>query len=220
MLALIPARGGSKGIPKKNIADLNGKPLIAYSIATALSLKSEPRVVISTDSDEIASVARKYGAKVLMRPAKYATDNATDYDVVKHALDSLEDKSEYIVYLRPTTPMRDEKIVEKAIEYIKEHKEATCLRSAHENSESPYEMFGEEGDYFVGLYPDDPRKEYYNLPRQTFPKTYHPNGYVDIWKRETIEKGSLHGDKILKFITKEIIEVDRPQDLELLRKLV
>ena len=214
MLCLIPARGGSKGIPNKNIVDLNGWPLIYYSISTAYAIKNVSRVVLATDSDEIALIAENSAAEVFRRP--HSSDIELDLEVVEHAFKNLE--GDYMVYLRPTTPLRRSSLVDEAIEHLKAHPEATCLRSAHENSESPYKMFGEEGDYFVGLYPDDTRPEYYNLPRQTFPKTYHPNGYVDIWKRETVEKGSLHGDKILKFITPRVIEVDTPEDLELLRK--
>ena len=220
ILALIPARGGSKSIPKKNIVDLGGFPLIAYSIAAAKMSKHISRVIVSTDSAEIATVAKQYGAEVpFMRPAEFATDTAVDFDVVKHALEWLEkneqEKPEYIVFLRPTTPLRDPVLIDEAIANLLSHAEATCLRSGHEIRESPYKLFGKEGDYFVGLFPQDPRPEYYNLPRQAFPPVYQPDGYVDIWKRETIMgQDRLHGDKILSCVVPDVGELDNPQDLE------
>lgn len=223
VIALIPARGGSKSIPKKNIVDLGGFPLIAYSIAVAKMSKHISRVVVSTDSEEIAEIAKKYGAEVpFLRPAEFATDTAVDFDVVKHALGWLTDneqyRPEYIVFLRPTTPLRDPVVVDQAIETLLSHPEATSLRSGHEIRESPYKLFGKEGDFFVGLFPQDTRSEYYNLPRQSFPPVYQPDGYVDIWKRQTImDQGRLHGGKILACMVADVGELDKPQDLEFVR---
>lgn len=223
ILALIPARGGSKSIPKKNIIDLGGFPLIAYSIAAAKLSQYISRIIVSTDSEEIAEVARQYGAEVpFMRPAEFATDTAVDFDVVKHALEWLKEherqEPEYIVFLRPTTPLRDPALVDQAIEDLLSHPEATCLRSGHEIRESPHKLFGKEGDYFVGLFPQDTRPEYYNLPRQSFPPVYQPDGYIDIWKRKTLgEEGRLHGEKILACIVSDVGELDNPQDLEFIR---
>ena len=223
ILALIPARGGSKSIPKKNIIDLGGFPLIAYSIAAAKISKHISRIIVSTDSEEIAGVAKQFGAEVpFLRPAEFATDTAVDFDVVKHAIGWLreheQNEPEYIVFLRPTTPLRDPAIIDTAIGDILAHNEATSLRSGHEIRESPYKLFGKEGDYFVGLFPQDPRPEYYNLPRQSFPPVYQPDGYVDIWKRQTVmEKGGLHGDKILACTVEDVGELDNPQDVEFVR---
>jgi CMP-N,N'-diacetyllegionaminic acid synthase len=223
IIALIPARGGSKSIPKKNVVDLGGFPLIAYSIAAASMSKHISRVIVSTDSEEIAEVAKKHGAEVpFTRPAEFATDTAVDFDVVKHTLDWLKQNEdyepEYIVFLRPTTPLRDPALIDEAIENILSHKEATSLRSGYEIRESPHKLFGKEGDYFVGLFPQDARPEYYNLPRQSFPPVYQPDGYVDIWKKSTIvENGVLHGEKIVGFITPDVGELDNPKDLDILK---
>src|SRR3989338_8383279 len=146
IIALIPARGGSKSIPKKNIIDVGDFPLIAYSIAAAKMSKHISRIIVSTDSPEIAEVAKRYGAEVpFMRPAEYATDTAIDLDVVKHALGWLQEhenyEPEYVVFLRPTTPLRDPTMIDKAIESILSHSEATSLRSGHEIRESPYKLF-------------------------------------------------------------------------------
>lgn len=223
IIALIPARGGSKSIPKKNIIDLGGFPLIAYSIAAAKMSKFISRVIVTTDSKEIAEIAEHYGGEApFLRPAEFATDTAFDLDVVKNALEWLKEKENYepehLVYLRPTTPLRNPDLVDRAIETLLCHQEATCLRSGHEIRESPYKLFGKEGDFFVGLFPQDSRPEYYNLPRQSFPAVYQPDGYVDIWKTKTIiDKGMLHGSKILAFIVPDEGELDSRKDLEFIK---
>lgn len=223
IIALIPARGGSKSIPKKNIVPLKGFPLIAYSIIAGKLSKYISRVIVSTDSPEVAHIAEQYGAEVpFLRPAEFATDTAGDFEVVKHTLEWLKEHERYepdfIVYLRPTTPLRDPALVDEAIEHLLSHPEATCLRSGHEIRESPYKLFAKEGEYFAGLFPQDPRPEYYNLPRQSFQPVYQPDGYVDIWKRETIlQKGMLHGEKILAFVVPDVGEVDSQQDLAFIR---
>jgi CMP-N-acetylneuraminic acid synthetase len=217
---LIPAREGSKGIPHKNIIDLEGHPLIAYSIALAKLSKHINRVVVSTDSEEIAKIALKYGAEVpFLRPKKFATDKSTDLEFVEHALGWFEKNEgripDYLVHLRPTTPLRDPQIVDKAIRLMVNNRGATALRSVHETRESPYKLLGMENGYLVGLFPNDPRVEYYNLPRQAFPPVYQPNGYVDILESENILKtGRLHGEKTLGFVTEDVGELDRMEDIE------
>ncbi len=220
IIGLIPARAGSKGIPKKNIKLLAGYPLIAYSIiASKLSSRIE-RTMVSTDSEEFAEIARSYGAEVpFLRPKEISTDKSLDIEYVKHALDWFQTNEgkqpEYIVMLPPPAPLRDPALIDKAIEKILHNKEATSLRSAYETRESPYKLFGIKDDFYAGLFPDDPRPEYYNLPRQTFPPVYHPNGYVDIIKSQTLANlGTLHGPKILSFITPDVGELDRPEDFE------
>ncbi len=223
IIALIPARGGSKSIPKKNIVDLGGFPLIAYSIAAAKLSNIISRIIVSTDSEEIAEVARKYGAEVpFMRPAEFATDTAGDYGVFKHALEWLKENEnyepEYLVHLRPTTPLRDPELVDRGIEEILTHPEATSLRSGYELRESPHKCFVIENGFFTGLFPEDKRPDYTNLPRQAFPKVYQPDGYVDVVKRKTImEDGIFHGPKILAFPSPDTGELDRPEDLEFIK---
>ncbi len=223
VIALIPARGGSKGVPRKNIINFGGYPLIAYPIAAAKLSKHISRVIVSTDDEEIAEIARRFGAEVpFMRPAEYAQGHSKDLDWIEHAITWLREHEgsvpEYLVELRTTTPLRDPKDIDRAIELIKARPDATSLRSGHEVQESPYKMFGIEGDYFTGLYPDDPRPEYYNLPRQIFPPVYQPNGYVDIQKTSHIEKHrNQHGNKMLAFASPDTGEIDRPQDLAFAR---
>ena len=220
IIGLIPARGGSKGIPKKNIKLLAGYPLITYSIiASKLSSKIK-RTIISTDSQEFAEIALSYGAEVpFLRPKEISKDNSLDIEYVNHALDWFQthegNQPEYLVILPPPTPLRDPVLIDRAIEKIIQNEEATSLRSAHETRESPYKLFQIKDDFYAGMFPDDPRPEYYNLPRQAFPPVYHPNGYVDIIKSQTVTNlGSLHGPRILSFITPDAGELDRSEDFD------
>jgi len=220
--AIIPARGGSKGVPKKNIKYLKDFPLIAYSIAAAkLSGKTE-RVIVSTESKEIADVAETYGAEVpFLRPPEFAQDRSPDIDFIKHAIAWFREHETFcpdlLVHLRPTTPLRDPALIDKAIDDINGKDEATALRSVHELSEPPHKMFCIENGYLAGFFPADPRPEYYNLPRQIFPKAYHPNGYVDIIRTDFVTKtNTLHGPRMIGFVTPVTIEIDTPEEFSML----
>jgi CMP-N,N'-diacetyllegionaminic acid synthase len=216
--AIIPARGGSKGVPRKNIKLLKGFPLIAYSIAAAKLSKKTDRVIVSTESPEIAEIAEEFGAEVpFMRPDEYAQDKSPDIDFVRHAIDWFaknESKQlDLFVHLRPTTPLRDPAFIDKAIGDIVNNNEATALRSVHELAEPPQKMLGIEHGYLTGLFPHETRPEYYNLPRQVFPKAYHPNGYVDIIRTGYVTKtNTLHGPRMIGFVTPFTIEIDNPED--------
>ena len=219
IIAIIPARSGSKSIPKKNICLLGEHPLIAYSIGTARLSDYIERVIVSTDSHEIAEISKAYGAEVpFLRPEKISQDNSTDLEFFEHFIrfcgNNQNPLPEYMVHLRPTTPLREVSFVDCAIEETLNQKDATSLRSAHCFDVSPYKIFKMKGPYFKGFFSEDPRSEYYNLPRQNFPQTYKPNGYVDIVRTSTIRRGMLHGDKMLGFITPKVPDIDCPEDLE------
>ena len=223
-VAVIPARSGSKGVPKKNVKVLGGHPLIAYSIAAAKLCPDIERVIVSTDSPEIAEIARAYGAEIpFLRPAHLAQDTSTDLEVIIHALGWLAAhegvQPALLVQLRPTTPLRDPAQLSAAIQVIRSHAEATSLRSVHELGEPPQKMMGIQDGWLVGLFPNDPRPEYYNLPRQLFPLAYHPNGYVDIL-RSRLVGSSLYGPRTLAFVTSAAVEVVRPEDFEYLKYLI
>lgn len=221
MIAIIPARGGSKGVPKKNIALLGGYPLIAYSIVAAKLSSQIERVIVSTDSKEIAEIALKFGAEVpFLRPSEFAQDHSTDAEFFLHAIAWLREHegvvAEMMVFLRPTTPFRNPADIDRAISYLQQHPDASALKSLHELAEPPHKMFqlNSQG-YLEGFFPDDPRPEYYNLPRQIFPKAYKPNGAVDIIKpAEFLRTQLLYGPKILGFVTPLILEVDTPDDFD------
>ena len=222
ILALIPARSGSKRIPNKNIIYLGHHPLIAYSIVTAKMSKHINRIITTTDCKKIAEIAQSYGSEVpFFRPKKISSASSLDIEFFKHALSWLKENEGYspdlVIHLRPTTPLRDYKIVDKAIQKIVEDKKATSLRSGHTAEETPYKLFKVKDGYlnFFGKNEFAPDEEYYNYPQQKFPKTYVPNGYVDIIKPDVIkETGKLHGKKILAFITKKIPDIDEMNDLE------
>ena len=223
IIAIIPARGGSKGVPDKNIKCLGGYPLIAYSICASKLTKSIKRTIVSTDSEEIAHIARRYGAEVpFLRPAEISRDDSTDLEFFQHAIAWFKKKENFVsgfwVQLRPTTSLRIPLEIDKAITCIKEHPESTSLRSVHKLAEPPHKMFQIDGKGFLkGFFPEDPRPEYYNLPRQSFPDAYHPNGYVDIIKTDFVQKtNSLHGPNILGFVTPVITEIDRIEEFEYL----
>jgi CMP-N,N'-diacetyllegionaminic acid synthase len=221
LTALIPSRGGSKGVPRKNIHSLAGYPLLAYSIAACKRGSGIDRVVVSTDDEEIASVARRFGADVpFMRPPEYSQDDSTDLQVIEHfySVEGVQD----LALIRPTTPLRDPKIMDMFIEnYFENRDSITGMRSAHELPESPYKFFKISDGIFDGFFDDfNGIKDYTNLPRQMFPKAYHPNGYIDIIKKETVLGGSDFGFKIKPAITEFVFEVDEPHHFELLESRI
>lgn len=215
---VIPARGGSKGIPKKNLIGLNSHPLIAYTIIAALESRIIKRVIVSTDSEEILTISEKYGAEIpFIRPPEISGDKSGDLDFVLHFFKWFEDNEgalpKYLINLRPTTPLRDPLVIDQAINSLITNNKATSLRSVHELPEPPQKMMKFEQGYLTGFFPDDPRQEYYNLPRQEFPKAYHPNGYIDVYKTEhVLEKKALYGQKVLGFITDYTEELDNIQN--------
>jgi CMP-N-acetylneuraminic acid synthetase len=226
IVSLIGARGGSQGIKNKNIIDVGGQPLISYPILDSLRCSYIEETYVSTDCEEIASIAKEFGANVpFIRPKEYASDTATDYDYFKHFISwfyiTYDEYPLYIIHLRPTTPIRNKEYLENAIEKIIAYPHSTSLRSVEELNECSYKMFklGQEGLYLEGLYEDYKGiKDYSNLPRQQFPKEYKPNGYIDIIKPKCmLESSSLHGNKILSYITPKSIEIDTKEDLEYLR---
>lgn len=223
VVAIIPARSGSKGIKDKNLASLGGFPLIAYSIIAAKLSQKIDRVFLSTDSEFYATVAREYGAEVpFLRPAELSGDAATDRDFMVHCMNWIKDKEghlpEFWVHLRPTTPLRDPLHIDVAIETLLKQSNATALRSAHIAPESPYKWFRQNKEGFLmGLTSDDTSLDKFNLPRQSYPQVYIPDGYVDIVKSSyVLNSGLFHGDNVLGYESPFCTEVDSLGELELL----
>ena len=218
---LIPARGGSKGVPKKNIKILGKLPLIVYSIKVAKKSKYIRRVFVTTDDQEIANISIKYGAEVLyLRPKDISTDESIDIDFFKYHTKYLSDHHldvpDLIVHLRPTTPFRDVSVIDDAIEFFKKDKRATSLRSANICHLTPYKIFKKDGMYMKPLLSSNLAVEFYNLPRQAFEETYVPNGYVDIVQPNIFMSSNiLHGDNILLYKTQEIVDIDTIEDFNL-----
>lgn len=220
ILALIPARGGSKGIPHKNIIMVAGKPLIAYSIEQALASRYITRTIVSTDDAEIAEVARRFGAEVpFTRPSEFAQDLSPDIDVFRHALEWLRDREGYIcelvVHLRPTGPVRRVELIDEAIETMLNHPEADSLRSVSWPVQTPYKMWRIEDGYLQPLLHVEGMVEPYCMPRQRLPEVYWQNGYVDIVRPYVVlELGMMCGHKILPFVVHEpIYELDYPESI-------
>lgn len=218
-IALVPARGGSKSVPKKNIRSFKGHPLIAYSIAVAKLARNIDRVIVSTDSEEIADAARHYGAEVpFLRPSEYAQDDSPDIDFVKHAIDWFAQNErkipEYIAHIRVTTPTRDYRIVEEGIRQIKQDKNASALRSGHICVHPPYKWFKyAESGYMEPLMSGMTCDEA-NMARQGFPKVFVPNSYVDVLKSDfVINTNLMHGERMIGFVTDEVPDIDTEDDL-------
>jgi len=218
VVTIIPARGGSKSIPKKNIQSLNGKPLIFYSIDYSINCPLVDRTIVSTDSKEIADIALKYGAEIpFLRPKDLSLDSTQDFPVIKHALEFLEESQktiiDLIILLRPTSPLRPKGLIEKGISLINDFPKSTSVRSVAISKEHPYRQWRKDGDYIFGYETDN--HEPYNLPRQKLPKAYFQTGDIEIIKKETIAKGSISGKRVLPLIIQhsEILDIDYPSDL-------
>ena len=222
--ALIPARSGSKGIINKNIIDLDGHPLLAYSILAAKKCSSIARVIVSTDSEEYAEIALKYGAEVpFLRPKKIADNNSTDLQFFQHSIDYFRQKEngapEYFAHMRPTSPLRNPTIIEKAIKgFLKS--QYSALRSVHKMSETSYKTFEVEKQKLKTLCDGSFDIESTNLPRQSFPVTYNPNGYIDIIRTSMIDKGFIHGDSVYAFITEFTNDIDEQDDIDFLKFII
>jgi CMP-N-acetylneuraminic acid synthetase len=219
VIALVTARSGSKGVPDKNIKNIGGYSLLDWSIKSSLKAQSISQVYLSTDSEEYANIGKDSGALVpFLRPKELASDTANDLDVIKHFLSVIDEKPDAVVHIRPTTPLRDPSILDKAIElFFSKKNELTSLRSVHEMSESAYKSFEVNDKGFLSTIGSIGSGDKANLPRQAFPKTYAANGYVDVLDPNYILRESkLHGDKILAFQTPVVTEVDSFEDLEYL----
>lgn len=222
ILAVIPARGGSKGIPRKNIKLLGGIPLIAFSIAAGLQARSINRVVVSTDNEEIAKCARQYGAEVpFLRPRKLAEDNVPDLPVLSHALDWLNANEMYkpdiIVQLRPTSPFRPLSCIDEAVNILMNDPDADCVRAVTPSGQTPYKMWRIENGQMIPLLQSN-FFEHYNMPRQELPEIYWQTGQVEIIRWDTImKKHSPTGDRLLPIIidAKYVIDIDSLEQWEI-----
>lgn len=220
VLALIPARGGSKSIPRKNIRPFAGHPLLAYSITAGLAAEMVSRVVVSTDDDEIAAVARRYGAETpFLRPPDLSQDSTPDLPVFQHALQWLADAEGYhpdiIVQLRPTSPFRRVAHIDAAVCRLLERPEADSVRTVCVPFQNPFKMWRIDPDGFMRPLLDTGFPEPYNMPRQALPEVYWQTGYVDAaWTDTILEKKSMTGDHILPLVINpsEWIDIDSPDD--------
>lgn len=222
VLAVIPARGGSKGIPRKNIRPFSGFPLIAWSIAAARQAETVTRTLVSTDDQEIASLAVELGAEVpFLRPAELAQDTTTDLPVFQQALQWLADhegyRPELVVQLRPTSPVRPRHCVDDAVRLLLDHPDADCVRGLVPAGQNPHKMWRLEAQSgrMVPLLDVPGIPEPYNAPRQALPPIYWQTGHIDAIRSKTIlEKGSMTGPVIFPLIIdpRYTVDLDTPND--------
>ena len=222
VVAIIPARGGSKGLPGKNIRLLGEHPLIAYSVASCLAASKIDRVIVSTDNQQIADVACAYGAEApFLRPAELSTDLAPDFPLFAHALQWLQQHESYepsiVVQVRPTTPFRPQGFLDQSVELLQSDAMADSVRAVTRPNQNPYKMWTcDDQSYLNPLVPSE-HAEPYNMPRQLLPQAVWQTGHVDVIRRETIlNKESLTGDCIKSVLVDSafVVDIDRLDDLQ------
>lgn len=220
-LAIIPARSGSKGLPGKNIKKFRGTPLLGIAIEQAKNAKNIDRIVVSTDSEEYAQIARSFGAEVpFLRPAELSTDLANDLSTFQHCLNELEKqnyKPDLIVHLRPTYPLRNAVEIDQCIQLLKDNPSASSVRSVFLSEISPYKIYKIESDRLLPV-ADCGIKEAFNEPRQNLPPTYVHNGAIDVVRAQTILNGSMSGSYILPFLMNHNHDIDSLSDFETAEK--
>lgn len=221
VLAIVPARGGSKGIPRKNVKLFAGHPLIAYSIAAAQQSQRVTRVIVSTDDEEIAAVAREYGAETpFLRPAEFAQDRTLDLPVFQHALEWLAEhegyRPEVVVQLRPTSPVRPPDLVDQAVEALLDNPQADSVRGVVPAGQNPHKMWriDAERGYMTPLLDVPGMEEPYNAPRQALPPVYWQTGHIDAIRPRAILSGSMSGKVILPVMVDPAytVDIDTPKD--------
>ncbi len=192
LLALIPARGGSKGVKRKNIKVMAGHPLIHYSIKIALAADVVTRTIVSTEDQEIAEIARSLGAEVpFLRPAELARDHILDYPVAEHCLDYLNEsenwKPDFLLFLRPTMPLRPSGEIEKAFELISRRPEIDSVRTARPVPYPPYWMKKIDSQGCLAPF-TEAVSEYQYSRRQDLPRTVMCDGYVDMSRVDSVRR--------------------------------
>jgi CMP-N,N'-diacetyllegionaminic acid synthase len=219
VLAIVPARSGSKSIPHKNVLSFRGKPLLVHSIEQALAARNVDRVLVSTDSPEYRDLARAAGAEApFLRPSAISGDTATDLEVFAQALGWLEEHEGYqpkiLVHLRPTYPTRRVLDVERAVAMLLADPTADSVRSVTRAPHTPYKMWRlEEGGSLRPLL-ESALREPYSLPRQVLPEVYLQNAAVDVVRSSVIrERHSMTGRRVLAYVMEGIRDIDEWGDL-------
>ncbi len=217
IISIIPARAGSKGIPKKNIIALAGKPLIAWSIDASLKSKYINRTIVSSDDEDILHISKKLGAETIKRPKSLARDNSPTEPVLVHALRQLKSKEGYVpdifVLLQPTSPLRNHQDINNALELMLKDRNASAVISVYNMQHHPLKSFmrGKTG-YLRGII----NNKYPFMPRQNLPQVLMPNGAIYIVKTKTfLRKHQLLTQKTLPYIMSESksVDVDTLDDL-------
>lgn len=213
VLAIVPARGGSKGLPRKNVLDLAGQPLIGWTLAAAAESAYLDRCIVSTDDDEIAEVARRHGGDVpFMRPADLATDDADTFDAIRHAIERLPGYG-ITVILQPTSPLRITADIDRAIELMVQQDAPSCV-SVVEPAKSPFWSYRIDGHRLRPLFD----AQYSRMRRQALPPAYALNGAVYVASTPwLLAHGNCLGDDTVAYVmpAERSIDIDTAFDLEL-----
>jgi CMP-N-acetylneuraminic acid synthetase len=213
VLAIVTARGGSKGIPRKNLVPLLGRPLLWWSVRAGLEAETVTRTIVSTDDREIAEAGRAAGAEVpFLRPAELAGDTALDLPVFEHALRTLDEQEGYrpdvVVHLRPTSPLRPAGLVDEGVRTLLADPAADSLRAVTVPANNPYKMWRIERGVLVPLV-DSGIHEQYNQPRQALPTAYWQTGTLDVMRAATVlRQHSMTGRRILPLVIAGDLAVD------------
>lgn len=221
-VALVPARGGSRRVPGKNVRPLAGHPLIAYSIAAAQRSGVFDAVVVSSDDEEIAAVARRYGAEVPgLRPANIASSTSPDIEWVRYVLDGLAEEGrsyEAFSIVRPTSPFRGAETIRRAFEELMDRKEADSIRAVELCRQHPGKMWTLEGELMEPLLPQpEEGVPTHSRQYQDLPEVYVQNSSLEIaWTRAVVEHGSIAGEHVAPFFTTaaEGFSIDYPGDFD------
>jgi len=220
VIGIIPARGGSKGIPKKNICLLAGKPLLVHTIEAALNSKALSKVLVSTDDEEIAAVAVSCGVEVIHRPAELAADDTLTFPVLKHTLQQIKKTlvPDKVVTLQPTSPLRQSWHIDEAVSLLSlDWDTVVSISEAHQ---TPYKMYQLEGEK---LHPFVKGSFQGEMPRQQLSKVYQDCGAVYVtWHDVLMEKKSIWGDECRAYLiaSEYAVDIDNHIDLKLAEALI
>jgi CMP-N,N'-diacetyllegionaminic acid synthase len=221
ILALIPARAGSKGVPGKNKASILGKPLIQYTIESALSAPSISKIVVSSDDEEILALAMEMGISTIKRPAELAKDDSNVVDVVKHTIEKYKGKEnnnfDAIVLLQPTSPLRSGKDIENAIELFLLNRNETVCSVYKADDNHPARMYSIKDGKLKSLMPD-----LSHIRRQDLPPVYHRNGCIYVFSELIALSGYIIHDSMVPYVMNKSssVNIDGPEDLLLLETIL
>jgi len=219
VIAIIPARGGSKGFPRKNITDLAGKPLIAWTIEASLKSSHITKTLVSSDDNEILKISKAFGSETLKRPSEFASDTSSSQEVVKHVLSVIDETFDYLVLLQPTSPLRNHIDIDNAFEKLF-NRHATALISVCETDNKILKAFKESDKGFIEGVSNN---QYPFMRRQDLPKTYMSNGAIYIIKvADFIKNYSFWTDKTLSHVMNKSnsIDIDNKEDLDKASELI
>ena len=216
--AIIPARSGSKSIKDKNLKKIAGRSLIEHSIRSAKQINQVEKIIFSSDSKKYLKIANKIGVDILHhRSIKASKDYSTDLDFFKDFIKnySIKDLPDFFIHLRPTTPIRKKSILTDAVKlFLKNHNKFTAMRSVSKMSESSFKTFIIKNSKLCSIN-NNFKLDFFNNPKNNFPKTYFPNGYIDIVKTKNILKNFIHGNKVLPYLINDrVVDIDTLDDLK------